>query len=294
MGLRTLLLAATLVAVGLAGCTDDAPVEPTDPEVPTAENVERGKGVIRGVVIDPSITPVPDVTVTVQNTDLTTRTDADGAFLFVDVDPRTYFLEASKPGWTAVQQSVEVVADVIAPPALKIQIEQVPGTLPRADTQSAEGFIQCSYGTPRLYGSCATEEEQNVLQFEFDGIPNAIQIEVIWESTQPSGDNLYVIGAVCADDDCPVAGENNIDGFPSRFDEGTRTSPAVARANTTFIEGRDLPGSGVLAVDVSADGPALSTGVALDQSFTVYATFFYNIPEPEEGWMFIEDGAYQP
>lgn len=287
--MRAILLTLALLCITLAGCSEDKP-DPVDPG-PVPDKVEKGKGVIRGIVIDAAITPVQDATVAVGD-DLSTRTDADGAFLFVDVEPGTYFLTVSKPGWTEVQQNVEVVADERAPPVVKVQLQQLPGTVPVAVTQVQEGFIACSFGTPINYGSCAAGAEENtVLQYPFDGIPDTIQVEVVWESTQPSGDNLYLIEAVCADDDCPVAGENNVDGFPSRFEEGTRQSPAVARADTAFIQGRDLPGGGVLAVDVSADGPALATGVALDQSFTAYVTFFYNIT-PEEGWTFIEDGAY--
>lgn len=290
---RALLLAMALLLVTLAGCSDDKP-DPVDPG-PVPDRVAQGKGVIRGVVIDASITPVADATVAVESAELSARTDADGAFLFVDVEPGTYFLTVSKPGWSSAQQSLEVVADVKAPPVVKVQLQQVPGSQPVATTQAMEGFIACSYGVPVTYGSCAIgevgQEEQTVLQFPFEGIPAAIQVEVVWESTQPSGDNLYLIEAVCADEDCPVAGENNIDGFPSRFEEGTRQSPAVARADSAFIQGRDLPGRGVLAVDVSADGPALATGVALDQAFTVYATFFYNM-QPMDGWTFLEDGKH--
>lgn len=287
---RALLLAMALLLVTLAGCSEDEP-DPADPG-PVPDRVAQGKGVIRGVVIDAAITPVADATVAVEAAGLSVRTDADGAFLFVDVEPGTHFLTVSKPGWSSAQQSVEVVADVKAPPVVKVQLQQVPGTRPVATTQSMEGFIACSYGTVLLYGSCAAgAAEQTVLQFPFEGIPAAIQVEVVWESTQPSGDNLYLIEAVCPDEDCPASGENNIDGFPSRFEEGTRQSPAVARADSAFIQGRDLPGRGVLAVDVSADGPALATGVALDQAFTVYATFFYNM-QPMDGWTFLEDGKH--
>jgi hypothetical protein len=47
-----------------------------------------------------------------------------------------------------------------------------------------------------------------------------------------------------------------------------------------------------VAVYASPGGPANGTGVALDQSFYTYATFFYNIEEPDADWTFMEDGPY--
>lgn len=46
-----------------------------------------------------------------------------------------------------------------------------------------------------------------------------------------------------------------------------------------------------LVVNMSASGPALGTGVALEQEFQVYATFFYNM-DPLDDWLFTRDGEH--
>ena len=63
-----------------------------------------------------------------------------------------------------------------------------------------------------------------------------------------------------------------------------------------YLEDIDAGGeNGEIGIDVSASGPEPQTtngsGVALNQRFQVYATFFYNF-EPDPEWTFVEDGPY--
>src|ERR1041385_4419648 len=109
--------------------------------------VASGKGLIRGIVVSPALVPVVGATVQILALNLSKSTDANGAFVFLDLAPGTYFLQTSKLGWTTVQQSVDVVADVEAPAIAKVALEQVPGQQPRAFTMALDGFISCSIGT---------------------------------------------------------------------------------------------------------------------------------------------------
>lgn len=280
-----------VAAILLAGCSSkgDATDEPALEELFEETTVGSGKGLIRGIVLDPSLAPVPGATVTlVGQADKTT--DENGLFVFADLAPDTYFLQVSKPGWTEVQQSADVQADVAEPPIVKVAIERIPGTEPRAETLVLDGYISCSAGTPVSFHDCNTiEEQQSRVYFPIQGTPQWVQTELVWESTQAAGEWLYVVQAVCGCEDNEVP-----DVGPDRFDETPEaTSPYIARADTAFLE--DHRDAGELVVDASASGPEPDTtngsGIALNQRFQVYATFFYNF-EPDPEWTFVEDGPY--
>lgn len=275
------------VSVLVAGCsdggpdaTDDDPFEDID-----AGPVAAGKGVIRGIVFDASITPIDGAKVTLQAGG-ETASNEDGAFTFKDIEPGLHFLSVTKAGYTSVQQSTEVAAGVKSPGVVKVQIQRMPGTEPRAITLFQEGHIVCSIGEPTNDHSCDTSGDQKTdLVFDFEGTPHWIQTEIIWDSTQPAGSNLYVIQGVC--------GCSGLPNFSQRFDETSgAVSVHVARAGPGFLAevgaGNE---SKQVYVDVSASGPALGTGLAWDQSFAVYMTAFYNL-EPDESWTFIADGEY--
>lgn len=285
------LLAAAIL---LAGCNSppaksDPGVEALFEDTPAAA---AGLGLIRGVVVDPALTPISGARVELTSQARETTSDEDGAFVFVDLEPGTYFLSASRPGYGTVQQSTEVRADVPEPPVVKVLLERLPGTEPRVVTLQQEGFIACSIGTPATIHSCDTSGNDNPnLFFEVEGTPRWIQTEIAWESTQPSGDWLYVIQGLCT---C----EGELPPFDNRFDElPDAQSIHVARADPEFLANVTVggPDAAQLLVSVSASGPepeaTNGSGLAVNQAFQVFATYFYNF-DPLEDWTFTGDGPY--
>lgn len=298
------LASLAFLALVLAGCSGGGDPKKDDFEDAFGEtpDVAAGKGLIRGIVLNPALVPIPGVLIELNNPKVNQTSDGNGAFVFTDLEPGDYFLQVSKLGYTSVQQSAVVVADETEPDILKVTIDRLESSLPRAETQRQEGFLACSVGTPRTYSSCgfATGAAENPeVWFDVQGLPSFVQTEILWESTQPSGDWLYVIQGFCSCDggipDLPPPEDNG-----SRFDElPDATSPHVARANTTFLREWQVgenPAVGQLAVSISSSGPEPQTtngsGIALNQGFEVFATFFYNIPEPDPEWTFWEDGPY--
>lgn len=284
-----------VLSLVLAGCSgggkDKAPEDDPFVDAPTPTS---GKGLIRGLVLTPAIAPIPGVLVSIASIQQDRTTDANGAFVFSDLEPGTYFLQVAKPGWTSVQQSAEVVANVQEPPIVKISIEKIPGAEPRVVTLQADGFMACSFGTPINYGSCSLAQEENPdVYFDIEGVPRWIQTEIIWESTQPSGDWLYVVQGICSCD----GGVPDVGG--ARFDEvPDATTNHVAWATPEFLTEHGVGGEDgkQLVVSVSASGPEPETtngsGVAYSQAFSVYATFFYNF-DPDPSWSFGANGAYE-
>ncbi len=281
------------IALLLAGC--NAPSrgkgDAQDPFEDTPE-AAVGKGLIRGIVVDPSLRPVAGATVSLATLEEATTSDEAGAFVFLDLEAGTYFVQVSKPGWTSVQQSADVVADLDEPPILKVAIERIPGAEPRALTLEQDGYLACSVGTPTDFYSCDTSGSENPdLYFDIEGTPRWVQTEIVWQSTQPSGDWFYVIQGFCS---C----EGDLPSFDNRFNETPEaTSPHIARADPAFLAAVDVGSEEArqLLVSVSASGPepdlTNGSGVALSQEFQVFATFFYNL-DPDPAWTFVEDGPY--
>jgi len=280
------ILLILLLATGLAGCSDNGSKAGTDDPFDEPIDTKSGTGAIRGIVVDPSVRPVEGATTELVGHDRSTKTDAAGRFTFVDLAPGSYFLKASRPGWTEVQQNVEVVADK-EPPITKILLEEVPGTAPGAETLKVDGFVACTAGTPLNAPDCdATDSDRNPVFLAFDGAPDWIQTEIEWESTQPAGEEFYLMQAVCT---C----NGSLPGPDDRFNETNgATSGYMARAGPDYLRAQ---GAGTtareVAVYVSPGGPANGSGLVLNQEFTVYITFFYNM-EPLADWRFVEDGDH--
>jgi hypothetical protein len=94
-----LLVAAGLGFVTAAGIF--AQSGNTRPPVLPSEPVE-----VAGTVTDTAGTPLPDAAVRVADGGNETRTNADGWYFLGSIDPGTYRIEASKPGYQTLQRTV--------------------------------------------------------------------------------------------------------------------------------------------------------------------------------------------
>src|SRR5688572_22037468 len=137
---------ALLLAV-LAGCAEDGGPE-ADPIEPAFEELEleatATTGVLRGVVVDEAIRPVGGAEVVVTNGGRNMTTTPDGLFGFAAMEPGTYFLAISKPGFLAVQQSAEVVAGESEPPVLKVVLKADENYNPYVTSLVFDGWIECT------------------------------------------------------------------------------------------------------------------------------------------------------
>ncbi len=286
--------ALTLILVALAGCASD-PAPPTEEDGFGAEvQATDTTGVIRGIVIDPSIVPVPNATVQIPG-GASTTTDADGQFWFEDLTPGTYFVEVSKLGYASAQTSTNVAAGVDRPPILKMMIEHDLETRPFIQQYQFEGFLQCSAraGAPGI-GSvggnvCSILDitgqpiDEPLIEYELERQPQWIQTEMVWDSTQPLGDDLELLHSwECTTNDGFLC-DNGVSG----------TSPLAVVSNTTQIEAAGYDETQPLIVRVfsaAAAGSGDTAGATFDQRFTHFTTIFYGFT-PEPGWTFVEQGS---
>jgi hypothetical protein len=236
--------------------------------------------------VDAAILPVPDASLMLNPGNRSTTSDEQGRFGFEGLDPGTYFVSASKAGFTPVQSSAEVVAGDEEPPATMIRLLRLPGSDPFVVALQWEGFMQCSFTVAIAFGTgCLIGGFTNDNSRRFDPVdsePAFLQSELDWETTQALGTNLCmrhyasdgIGGEIVADDVC-----------------GPR--PLVQMSNGTRMNETSVgSGQGIERV-VWVDDFLVDTtlGLAFNQQFRVYTHLFYNF-EPDEGWLFIRDGAH--
>ena len=284
-----------LIAIAFAGCAEDGGPATDGPEETAVDEELQATdetGVIRGVVVDETVTPVVGAKVLVKGVELEETTNDDGSFGFSDLEPGTYFLEISKIGFDAVQTSAEVVAGVDRPDIVRVQMVKNPGELPFVQTSQFSANLLCGLSVDATAFGCTvlrpTEPyipEVNAEVKDFEILPDWLQVEMFWASTQPLGEGLVLNIARCCDN-------SNIGG------NGTQqgVSPLTAWVVKSEMEALEILESGVeiRVFPAGVDGTAVigfGFGAVVDQQVEWFTNEFYNF-SPDEGWTFIEDGAH--
>ncbi len=307
--MRTPVIAMLLVA-SLAGCAG-APepiadcMEHCGPTV-EPDDVQDDKGVIRGVIIDEAITPIEGATATLVGHDQAVVTGADGTFLFLDLEPGSYFVEVTKPGYAKVQTSTQVEAGVAKPDVLRVMVQRIPGSEPFSVFSAFDGYIGCAFVMwivfPNMCSSLGDPDRNEVIDFGTDVMPEVLQAEIVWTQTQETGRDLGIIAYVAAPDGGESQRVGNVWG-PSPLvctvtreavcDNGDGTGGGGAGLNETGFPGgfraTVFPGCYQGCIPGTAVGP----GVVLQQKYSLYASGFFN-HAPPEGWTLQADGEYHP
>jgi hypothetical protein len=310
-----LLAALSALAFLLAGCSGGVD-EPTDPEVPDLGlEATPTTGLIRCVVVDEAIRPIGNVTIGLRGNgaNATTVTTAEGFCGFDGLQPGSYFLDASKPGYFPSQASADVVAGVAEPPIVKILLAIDVASVPFYVQDKWDGFLECGLSVIALCGAGqGAPVLGNVTNDDFahvmvvDGVPLLIQSEVVWASTTSASNELWLWHSNGAKPDGAFNGTR--DAYAWR--QGP--SPLVMTSNATEIEEsefgtnndlylRMFTGSvsgtrnpvdpeGCYPGDPVADVYCGGVGYSVQQSFTVYTTAFFGYLPPE-GWTFSAEGT---
>ena len=298
VNMRTPLACLLLTAFLLAGCAGGGGGG-AEEDVPDLD-VTATTGGIRGVVVDEAVRPIAEATVALQGQATEATTDADGLFAVSGLPAGTYVVTASHPLYDQVQQTVEVVAGVADPPAVKFQLTRVVFEEPYLQTIKFDGFIVCSanvavalseecgegvgvpcevpppVGCQRVGG-----QGNNHVQFDFTIGPGTqtLILEQIWQPTSEAGREFY--SPVSTEWSCdPVCGGNT-------FAEMQGASPLyVALDNETLAGEEILPDSTIISVFTWSSAETNPVGVVLNQQYQVFATSFHHLPAPE-GWSFV-------
>lgn len=250
-------------------------------------------GVIRGVVIDETISPVPGARVVLVSQDSETITDADGIFIFSDLEPGPYFLKVSKLGFAGLQASTTVTAGVYKPPIVRVMLTSDPESLPYLDEFVWSGFFTCSTAAFQVCpavdefvlctaGSCDTLKDEFMYQVEIESPPTWINTELVWEATQVLAKEL----------DFYLEKANKETGGWSHKRSVEGPSPLLITVDEDEAAGM---GFGVENDMQHRIFPRIAPESALfiNQKMAVYTHEFYNY-SPYEGWRFTDDDAPSP
>ncbi len=288
-----IIVALMMVTVALAGCSEGSQATEDDFEEAFDEFEEApttsGKGIIRGVVVDESIIPLEGAKVRNQQTGEEVFTNAQGAFQMVDLEPGSYFLHVSKPGYTGIQASAMVEADVPKPDIIRIQLAFDPGTVPTFEQMVWSGMLGCSVrafvrGQSCPGASTIWTEHDFLVDYELTQTPNWTVSEMTWKNTQALGGEMsYNIRRDDTNSDTTdIEGRSplylTVDEDMAKGAGFGIDSPLRVIVFTAHLQETEPPAGGLWGL-----------GVQIDQRFDTYTTFFYNYqPDPE--WRFIEDG----
>jgi hypothetical protein len=298
-----LVVLCAMVLTSLAGCSGKGP-KPAETDFSDLDlDATSTTGIVRGVVVDDAIRPIAGVhlSMPVDGKAHMTNTSAEGLFGYDDLQPGTYFIQASKLGYRPAQASVDVVAGVKEPPVVRIQlVADASFKAPYYEQYTFEGFIECSTGAAAAGGyvyfsACSASPEafpndKFATSYVLTGYPELVQSEMTWDSTQAASRSLA--------HNFYYADPDETDGYKDLTAEGE--SPLVnTMDNETakeYIEGLDYKAGQNLTLAMrvftratDGTGPALT----VEQKFTVYTTIFYGYLPPT-GWTLMDSGQVPP
>lgn len=292
--MRQIAIACLLAAALLAGCADGSRDGPSETG-PTFDDLglqaTSSTGLIRGVVVDDAIRPVPGAHVALSGPATAEgMTTEAGTFGFDALAPGTYFLTVSKPGYFQAQQSAEVVAGVAEPAVTKVLLQVDAANQPYVESYVFHGYIECS--TPNL-AACGLlndvvalgggpenlTQDNSQVRYQLSRVPTWVQTEMVWTSTQALGGSMSLMYSY---GDCGQ-------GFYCDHDV-TGTSPLLLTATPEDIAeiglGEAEPELYIRVFTGPVDGdPVGSLGLTFEQQFDYYTHVFYGY-QPPEGWRF--------
>lgn len=281
--------------------------------------VDADTGAIRGVVVDASITPVPEASVTLATGGRNATTDEAGRFVFGGVKPGTHFLHVRKAGFHPTQVSVEVAAGLAEPPITKVRLDPLFSQKPFTQQVEHKGFFTCSQAGAGLYSSsnCVTDycpvvmdpTECNALptkaldnvtsqerEWHSDVGPGwqTMVFEMSWEpSSQGTSARLGMVVSTYKPERDPTHSFANVAmASPLRI----QLDVGEKHASAATVEPVMVPAEGMpqMSYFVSVRPPEGATcavlcappGLAVNQDFQVILTQFYH-GTPPEGWSFV-------
>ncbi len=252
-----------LIVVTLAGCAEDAHIDETeDPYQVEEVEVAADLGAISGVVVTETIQPVVGAVLSLQD-GTSTMSNEQGQFVFEDVRPGMYFVEAEAAGLLPTQTSLEVQAGEVAKPRILMQMDTSP--IPYVQTHPFTGrMVVSDYYAVYILSEVIGNNELCTCYFEFEVEPGVqtVVTEAVWESSMPrlAGHELYW----------------------DLYESGTPADATWATSPMVWPLGALTQEETVFQVQASSD---LQPDV--EQDFEGFVSFFYVAAAPE-GWSIVE------
>lgn len=316
---------AVVLLLAVAGCSDAPKAHgargqgagPSEPEDVLGLESTKTTGLLVGYVVDAALRPLGGVTVTMTRPGLEAQTAStgDGLWGFDGLDPGVYVVRANLTGYVGAQVVAEVAADIPDPDPVRLVLERDLETIPFAVATAFDGFLTCGARAGTGSQHCAITQTREALGdrsqalIDVDGVPEWIQAEMLWDSTQPLADELGMYFR-----QAPGPG-SDADAYMGIYPLNMGPSPVLLAVNGTghglchtCVEAPvNMTRWSVLQVDVRSgdlkatrppetcaptpsNTPCLAgVGVTLNQKFQLFVHVFY-LAGPEAGWQFSVHG----
>ncbi|HLE47405.1 MAG TPA: carboxypeptidase-like regulatory domain-containing protein [Candidatus Thermoplasmatota archaeon] len=199
--MRSLLLAATLVAATASGCVggDAGPAAASLSDAPILDDrVSRTQGAILGTITDASRLPVGNATVILfaggaKGEELARATTlVDGAFAFPLLDPTTYRLHAEAQGFGTASILVTVTPEEVSD--VRLMLADAPSKVPYVVLLTKIGRLSCAgaYVLTPTGGNCPNEPSTWNIVFVVPEGYHRIMSEAAWQGSDQLAQYFYV------------------------------------------------------------------------------------------------------
>lgn len=256
-----------ILMLALAGCggKDSAPA-PVEEEEPAGND-------INGVVVTPTIQPIPGARLELTPGDIQDTADLFGRFRFSDLEPGTYRIKSLVDGYEVKQVTVKVTEGETARP--RIVMDPILPPVARHDTINYNGFIKSNFGQ---VDEPLEPYKENIgmdgceCQFYFS-VPrytHTITLEIIWDDTiaigpepAPQPEYRWTLSTLSL----------------SHTATGQGPSPIHVNLDADAFGGIDFSKAGAMTLRVQGDANIPTT----DQQFQVFVTV-WEVDPPPSGW----------
>jgi hypothetical protein len=292
--MRALCMAALVLS---AGCLSSEAAEIQAPAARASFGEETGA--IRGVVVDDSLNPMPNLLVGL-NGGNASLTDGAGAFVYSDLLPGTYEVLVQGVAVLPVSTRVEVVAQQAT--EVTIAVQHLPSTEPYLETRIQDGITFC--GTSfREPGAAKPSYLQICGVLFYAGLTDYDRFRLDWQIPMPGLVGLWA-ETVWVRNSAAAGGYNVLwDVFDSSGNirligsNGSGQSPLQVRIERAAIDAQvEAHGDGDCPADGECHlgsfhasygetlGPSapVDAAVSVMQRYSVYLTSFYHGELPNE------------
>lgn len=302
MGVVT--IAAMLFAPGCLGeATFEEGVPPTDvaPVRPQAV-ASSSKGAISGLVVDPTVYPIENATVTLQSSDgrgaviATTTTGVAGDFAFALVEPGTYRVQAMRTDIGSGAALVFIEAERVS--TVTITVNPIASQEPYLVLHIRTGLMRCGwsfvYSAAYCPGANTVWNNQNTLAYNVSAGHQAVTAETTWARSSEYMDHDFYVkwkwtdtsaGLVDRALGLPVLRKDFV---PAQLRPATVLRTFVPFPNAdqdfvfqtvTFYDGQyqdDINRTAGAACSYMILGYCTGVGIAVEFRFTQYVSVFMN------------------
>ncbi len=262
------------------------------------------------MVVDEALRPVMGADVRLPAHALNATTSVAGTFTFSGLPTGATPLVVTKAGFAVATLTAAVGVDA---GLLRVVLERLPSSLQYVTAHSFEGFIECglanfaacgiptgeSFQACAMTGVCAgnVTSDRFVVMYEVSGLPDLIQTELLWQSTQPLGSSMdLTLFAATPEEREAFQGRIINDTYGESPVLGTinRSNAALAGIGTNSSLVVGVYGGPYGGEYPCAAGQCFyNGGIVLQQWFRHFTHLFYHyLPPPD--WRFSADGSVPP